>query len=337
VLFVPSEGSREVNREMVLILTEKDVYNLLDMKSSVACLERAFREQSEKRFLMPERQVFKPTEAAVVRIMTASIPKLDTLGLKVLLGVPAQRKAGSTYFAAMLFDPNDASLLAILSAGRLTQLRTGAASAIATKYLARSSVSSVGILGAGVQGYGQLEGLVAVSSLKEAVVFDIDEQRVRLFVEKATSELGVKTRQASQLEELYQADVLCTATTSTKPLVLGAKLREGTHLNAIGSNAPNRQEIDHTALQKSKVFVDDLKQALKESGDLIIPIKQGVYAPDNIVGELADVVTGKLKGRTKDTDVTVFKSVGIALEDVAVSRAAYDLARTQGVGREIAF
>jgi alanine dehydrogenase len=322
---------------LVLILKETEVNQLLDMSSTISCLENAFREQSEKRFLMPERQVFKPTDSAVVRVMAASIPKLETLGLKVLLGVPAKRKADSTYFVALLFSPEDASLLAVISAGRLTQLRTGGASAIATKYLARRSSAKVGILGAGVQGYGQLEGLAATTKLREAIVFDVDAARLRSLAERATAELGVNVKQAQQIEELYQADVLSTATTSIKPLIFGGRLREGMHLNAIGSNAPNRQEIDHTVLLKSKVFVDERTQVLSESGDVVIPIKQGLYKPENIVGELADVITGKVKGRTSDSDITMFKSVGIALEDVAVARAAYDLAMRKGVGQEIEF
>ena len=322
---------------MVLVLTEAEVNKLLDMRSAVSCLESAFREQSEKRFLMPERQVFMATDSAVVRVMAASMQQLEALGLKVLLGVPAKRKPKSTYFIVMLFNPEDASLLALISAARLTQLRTGAASAIATKHLARSSISRVGILGVGVQGYGQLEGLVAATKPQEAVVFDIDPSRVRSFVERAEKELEIKVRQARELEELYDTDVLCTATTSVKPLIFGAKMREGTHLNAVGSNAPNRQEIDHAALLKSRVFVDDTAQALKETGDLIIPIQAGMYKADRIAGELADVIAGKLKGRTSDADITLFKSVGIALEDVAVSHAAYELALAKGVGQEIVF
>ena len=160
---------------------------------------------------------------------------------------------------------------------------------------------------------------------------------MRAFAEKAKSDLGVRVRPAEQLEQLYEADLLCTATTSVKPLIFGSKLREGTHLNAIGSNAPNRREIDHTVLLKSKVFVDEIGQVLKESGDVIIPISQCLYKSESIAGELADVITVKIKGRTSDSDITMFKSVGIALEDLAVSRAAYDLALRKGVGQEIIF
>ena len=322
---------------MVLILSESDVNELVDMKAAISCLKSAFREQSEKRFLLPKRQFFKAADNAVVRIMAASIPELNSLGLKVLLGVPAKRAANATYFMVLLLAPDDARLLAVISAGRLTQLRTGAASAVATNYLAKSGILTAGILGAGVQGYGQLEGLHAVAKLKEVLVFDIDPSRVEALTKKATNELGVTIRPAHQVEELYAADVISTATTSVKPLIFGEKLRAGTHVNAVGSNAPNRQEIDHSVLLKSRVFTDKTEQVLKEGGDLVIPISQGTYRPENIVGELADVVTGKIKGRTSNSDVTLFKSVGIAIEDVAVARTVYELAIRKGAGREIAF
>jgi ornithine cyclodeaminase/alanine dehydrogenase-like protein (mu-crystallin family) len=269
--------------------------------------------------------------------MVASMPRLQGLGLKVLLGVPAKRKVSSAYFLVLLLDSDDASLLAIISAGRLIHLRTGAASAVATKHLAKDGVGSVGILGAGVQGYAQLEAMATSIHLKEASIYDIDMRRSQAVAVKAKSNLGVDTRAATQIEELYEKDVICTPTTALKPLIFGDKLREGVHINAIGSNAPNRQEIDYTVLLKSKVFTDKTEQVLQEAGDLIIPISQGLYKADNIVGEIADVITGKVKGRASNGDITLFKSVGIALEDVAVARTIYDLAVQKGVGQEIRF
>jgi ornithine cyclodeaminase/alanine dehydrogenase-like protein (mu-crystallin family) len=327
----------KVTEALVLLLKESDVNELLDMKSTVYCLEKAFREQSEKQFLLPERQVIRVTESTIVRTMAASMPRLQTLGLKVLLGIPPKRKPGSVYFVVMLFDQDDASLLAIIAANRLTQLRTGGASAVATKYLARTSFTKAGILGAGVQGYGQLEGLANVSNLHEAVVFDIDGDRVKSLAEKAKTEFGIIVRQAGKVEDLYEAEVLSTATTSVNPLLFGDKLRAGVHVNAIGSNAPNRQEIHHSVLLKSKVFVDREEQVLTEAGDLVIPIRQGLYKPENILGELADVITGKIKGRASELDITLFKSVGIALEDVAVARAVYDRAVSEGKGEDFSF
>ena len=256
MVFLPFRTrSFRVFEALVLLLKESDVNQLLDMKSTISRLENAFREQSEKRFLLPERQVVRTTDSSIIRIMAASMPRLQTLGLKVLLGVPPKRKQGSGYFVVLLFDHEDAGLLAIIAANRLTQLRTGGASAVATKYLAHPDFAKAGILGAGVQGYGQLEGLASINDLQETVVFDIDVSKVKSLVDKAKTELGIRVRQAGKVEDLSDTDVLSTATTSVKPLIFGDRLRPGIHVNAIGSNAPNRQEIDHCVLLKSRVFV----------------------------------------------------------------------------------
>lgn len=323
---------------MVLLLKESDIETLVDMKSTVTCMEAAFREQSEGRTLLPDRQVIQEAGSdAVVRIMAASVPTLQALGLKTLLGVPAKRKKNSTYFLMLLFDPCDASLSAVISAGRLTQLRTGGASAVATKYLARKSSATIGLVGAGVQGYGQLEGVASVTSLVDSLIFDIDEAKANALIEKAKSKLNLKVRRVSRLEDLYGVDVLCTATTSVKPVIYGDMLRSGTHINAVGSNVPSRQEIHESVLLKSRVFVDRKKQALNESGDFLLPIQRGEYSPEDIRGELCDVVTGKIDGRTSDMEITLFKSVGIALEDVALAKMVYDIAVGKGLGQGISF
>ncbi|HMK84200.1 MAG TPA: ornithine cyclodeaminase family protein [Candidatus Bathyarchaeia archaeon] len=320
-------------------MKESDVAKLLDMKSTVTCLEDAFREQSEKRAVQPERQIIQPTNnpTALVRIMAASVEKIKATGLKVLLGIPAKRKPHSTYFATLLFDPEDAHLLAIISAGRLTQLRTGGASAIATKHLANPHPTTIGIAGAGVQGFGQLEAIASITQLEGGCIFDIDQVRARAFANDARTKLNVELTPTSKVDDLYKVDVICTATTATKPILFGNKLKPGVHINAVGSNAPNRQEIHESVFLRSKVYVDKREQVLKEAGDLAIPIKGGLYKPENLAGELCDVLTGKIKGRTSNSDLTVFKSVGIALEDIAVARAAYDNAIKRKIGTEIEF
>lgn len=321
---------------MVLLLRETDLNSLIKMDSAISCLEKAFREQSERRVLLPERQFVQYDDSdAIVRIMVASVPNLQALGLKVLLGKPAIRKPGSTYFVIMLFDPKDASLLAVISATRLTQLRTGGASGVATKYLARSDSETIGLVGAGVQSYGQLEGVAAVTKLRGGIVFDLNETSSLTLIEKAKSNLGLELQQTSDLDDLYSVDILCTATTSVKPVIFGEKLRPGMHINAVGSNAPNRQEIHESVLLKSKVFVDRKEQTLKESGDFLIPSGQGRYDVTSIQGELCDVLAGKIEGRRSKEDITLFKSVGIALEDIAVARLAYELGVRQGLGQEI--
>jgi alanine dehydrogenase len=321
---------------VVLVLTETDLDNLVSMGSAVESLERAFREQSEGRVLLPERQFIQQDNSdAIVRIMVASAPSLQALGLKALLGKPAIRRDGLTYFVVLLFNPEDASLLAIISAKRLTQLRTGATSGVATKYLARSDSKRIGLVGAGVQGFGQLEGVAAVANLRGGIVFDPNDRNATTMIEKAQSRFGLKLERRSNLDDIYDVDILCTATTSVKPLIFGDKLRPGMHINAIGSNAPNRQEVHESALLRSKVFVDRREQALSESGDFVVPSSQGRYDAGLIKAELCDVVNQRVEGRTSGEDITLFKSVGIAIEDIAVARLAYDVAVLSGVGKEI--
>ena len=308
----------------------------MDMKTALSSLDAAFREQSKNRVLMPSRQLMKEKDSdAVVRIMAVSASGIQSLGFKTLLGVPGKRKQNSTYFLTLVLDTSDASVLAVVAANRLTQLRTGAASGIASKCLAKRNVETVGLLGAGVQGYGQLEGVAAATSIAKGKVYDIDWRRAEDLIAQAKENLGIEVEKAENIEELCACDILCTATPSSTPLIFGASVRPGTHINAIGSNAPNRQEIDSSVLPKSKVYVDRLEQALEEAGDLIIPIKQGLYKAESIAGNLCDVLSGRIAGRDDESQITLFKSVGIALEDIAVARKAYELALKKGIGQEV--
>lgn len=321
---------------MVLLLKESDVCSLIDMRKALSALEEAFREQSESQVISPDRQVIQTEKSsAIVRIMAAAAPRLQALGLKVLLGIPSKRRNNRTYFSTMLFDPDDGSLIAIMSEARLTQLRTGAASAIATKYLMAPRSTKLGLAGAGVQGYGQLEGVATVVNLSEVLIFDLDQDRAELLVKECKSKFGLDALCVSSVHDLSQADIISTATTSTEPII--ERVRPGTHINAIGSNAPNRREIHESILTQSRVIVDKKEQALRESGDLVIPIRKGLYRNEYIAGELCDVVSGKIIGRTSNSDITLFKSVGIALEDIAVSRAVYELAVEKGLGEEFSF
>lgn len=220
---------------MALLLTEDNIKQLLDTRGAISYLERAFREQSKGNVLMPGRQLLREKDSnAVVRIMSASVPAMNDLGAKIPLGTPATRKHGSTYFVTLLFDPTDASLLAVVAANRLTQLRTGDASGIAAEHLARSGSKSLGILGAGVQGYGQLEGASASVSVESVTVYDLDAAKMDAMIVRAKNELGLDLRKAKSAGELYSNDILCKATPAAEPVIFGDSLKPGTHLNAVG-------------------------------------------------------------------------------------------------------
>lgn len=322
----------------MLLISEADVNMLLGMRDTISCLEEAFHEQSGGNVAMPSRQVLKAGgSSAVVRLMSAAIPKMNALGAKLLLGAPATRQLGRTYFVTAIFDPEDASLQALVAANRLTQLRTGAASGIATKHLAKKSSKTLGVLGAGIQGYGQLEGVTAGVSVESVTAFDLDSAKLDSLVLQAKEKLGLDVKKAKKVEELYETDVLCTATPATKPAIFGDQIAPGTHINAVGSNAPTRQEIDSRVLQRSRIFVDKLEQVMEEAGDIVIPLKAGEISAEKIAGNICDVVTGKIPGRESESQITLFKSVGIALEDITTARIAYEKALKAGIGTQVSF
>jgi alanine dehydrogenase len=323
---------------LVLILTDDEAMQVLRMGKAIDVVREAFRKLGEGSVEMPLRvQMRYPKTDGIVRIMPASIDGRGELGVKMLLGNPASRKPDLTYFSVLLFAPDDGHLLAMIGARRLTQLRTGAASAVATDYLARKDVSTVGIFGCGAQAWGQLEGLAEVRDVKNVKVFDVDTGRSRDFAERARKELGVTVSEFTSPSMVVKgSDVVVTATTSTTPVFNGDDLEEGTHVNAIGSNAPVRQEIDVKTLSRSKIVVDSLEQVRKEAGDFVVPMESGQFDIGKVYAELCDLVTGRKKGREVDSEVTLFKSVGVAIEDIAVASAVYQEATQRGLGREIA-
>jgi alanine dehydrogenase len=322
---------------MVILLDEEDVNRVIDMKRAIDVIEESFRLLGLGKIEMPTRVHVKyPNTFGILRIMASSIDGIGALGSKMLLGYPPKRKPGLTYFVAMVFDPLDGHLLSIMGANRLTQLRTGAASAVATKYLARQDASIVGLFGSGVQARGQLEGLAEVRKVKEVRVYDIDKEKRDKFCKEQGHKLGIDVKGVEEPEFAVKGcDIIVTATTSRSPLFGGDVLDEGVHINAIGSNNPAKREVDVKTLMRSKIVVDHKGQALKEAGDLIIPIREGLLDPDVIYAELSDIVLGRKKGREDDKEITLFKSVGIASEDVALAYAIYQEAVKQGLGKEI--
>jgi alanine dehydrogenase len=321
---------------MVLILDEPTVSKLANLDSIIADVEKALTQYSDKKTVMPPRyQLDRPGTPGTLRVMLATLPEPKAAGLKVLTGTAGKRAPNRTYFVVMLFD-EDGSLLSIMSANRLTQLRTGAASAIATKHLARTDSKKIGLIGAGVQGLGQLEAITHILRIKSGYVHDVSNGQAQKAKATAQERFGVELDISKSADEVArQVDVLVTATTSNRPVFEASSVRPGAHINAIGSNMPSRREIDPTLLRRAKVFVDSIEQATKESGDLIEAISKDGYKVEEIRGELGEVIAGKKHGRTSRDDITLFKSVGIAVEDIAAAKSIYEQALRQGTGVEL--
>ncbi|TLZ95251.1 MAG: ornithine cyclodeaminase family protein, partial [Methanobacteriota archaeon] len=239
-------------------------------------------------------------------------------------------------FWVHLFDVATGELVAVVQADRLGQQRTGAASGVATKYLARPDASTVGIVGTGWQAESQLEAVCAVRSIRRIRCYGRDKARREGFAKKMASLLGVTVDAAGSPEAaIREADIAIAATNAPRPVVQGEWLPSGCHINAIGANRLETRELDDAAVRRCAfVATDSIEQAREESGDLVEPMKRGLITWDR-VHEIGEVIAGKVRGRTNADDITLFKSHGIAIEDVAVAALVYERARDAKIGKSI--
>jgi len=329
--------------EMVLILTKSDMELVLTMKENIGVLEQAFKEQASGNVDMPLRPTIVLDEFhGRASFMPAYVGgDMKALGIKVISAFqdnPTKHNLPFIQGTILLLDAKNGSLLAILDGGHVTAMRTAAASGVATKYMARQDVEQVGIFGAGIQGETHLLAMCEVSKISRALVFDVSKQKADAFSKKMKKEVDVEISVAnSEREVIKDSDIIVTVTTSRQPVFKGEWLESGCHINGVGSHhGPGIREVDATTVKRSLVVVDSREACLKEAGDLIDPIAEGVISQEHIYAELGEVVAGKKKGRMKDGDITFFKSVGLALEDVSTALRTYDLAQKRGVGKNVA-
>lgn len=316
---------------MVLLLRERDVRSLLDMYANIMVLEQAFgawaQGHAENR---PRTRIEQ--ENGYMHLLAAAVPSQGVVGFKTYTNF---RRAGMRS-VVMLFSSVDGRLLSIIEADFLGRTRTGAASGLATKYLARPDASVVGLIGAGKQAKAQVLGVCAVRQVKAVYVYSRRLAECEQFCNELRQRLSIEVSPVPSARlALKEADIVITATTSPEPVLPGDWLKSGSHINAIGSNWADRRELDLMTLQRSQVIVtDSQEQARVEAGDFIIPANEGVFDWSR-VSDLADVVAGRGPKRESESDITLYKGVGIALEDVATAAHVYTLARERRIGEEI--
>lgn len=239
-------------------------------------------------------------------------------------------------FLVPLFQAKTGELLALIEACYLGQMRTGAASGVATKLLARPDARKVGIIGTGLQAATQIEAVAAVRKIECVRAFGRDPERRQRFAREMSEKLSVPVEVAASVEEaLHDADIAITSTNASKPVVEGRWLRAGTHINAIGANFPEKAELDADAVNRADViFADSREQSKLEAGDLIQAF-EGDYSRWNDVKELGDLIAGRVDGRTSPEQITLFKSNGIAIEDIVTAGRVYELALQRGIGSNV--
>ncbi len=316
---------------MTLHINEAEVRQLLTMPMAIAAVEDISRKQAEGSVVVHPRRRFELPEHGYFHYMAALDSAAGYVGMKQYTYVK-----GKLRFLVPLYSATTGELLALIEADYMGQLRTGAASGVATKYLARKLAKVAGILGTGGQARTQLEAIHSVRMLDSVFVYGRDAQRRNHFSEEMSERLGINVYPAeSAAAAVGSAEIVCTATTSSHPVLHGEDLAQGVHINAIGANHAHKQELDEAAVAKANlIFVDSLAQSQQEAGDLIIPFSKQPQRWTS-VRELSDLVAGKAPSRANDAQITLFKSNGIAAWDLAVAEKVYTLAKEKGLGREL--
>lgn len=326
----------------MLVLTRSQVRDLVSMSDAIALMKEAFAELSAGRTVSPLRTVIPLQDReADALFMPAFVPSMDALGLKsvnVFRNNPS-RGLPAIHALVMLVDTETGQPAAIMDGSYLTALRTGAVSGAAADLLAREDSRTLTVIGAGAQGVTQIAAICAVRPIERVIAVDINEaalERLREGIRRDWPDLLERVEISTNAPgAVRQADIVCTATTSRQPVFADANLKPGTHVSGVGAYTPQMQEIPAETVVRATVVVDAMDAALEEAGDLIIPLNQGLVSRDHFARELGMLVNGDVPGRTSREEITFFKSVGNAVQDVVVAKRAVERAEQRGVGLEI--
>jgi alanine dehydrogenase len=323
----------------MLVLSEKDVQKLLNIDELIRALEQAHIQYSTRKAVMPVRLVVPlPQIHGRITSMPGYLTEDKALGMKIVTYFQNNPKQDLPAILAtiMLFSAETGKLIAAMDGAFITAIRTACASAMATKALANPKASVAGILGAGVQARAHIQALCRVKKLQRIKIYSplgISAERVRQELE---SELGVDIEVATSAEDTVRgSDLVVTVTTAKEPILEFDWLKPGAHINAVGSHRPDLREIDGTTLARSRVVVDSREAVMAECGDILLAIKENAISEGSIHAEIGEVLAGAKSGRSSAAEITLYKSVGIAIQDVAAAHLIYRKALDKKVGTEV--
>ncbi len=321
----------------IIWLNRKEVESLLDMKGTLKVVEEAFRQHGLKKVQMPPKlYLYFKNHNGDLRTMPGYLEEQDITGVKIVNVHPDNRKIGlPTVMALVILNSTETGApLAIMDGTYLTDMRTGAAGGVAVKYLARKNAKTVGFVGTGNQARSQLLAINEVVDIHEIKATSASEKETLAFKDDMELRIECEITPKKTIREVCDCDILVTTTPSREPIVINDWILEGTHINAIGADAPGKEELDPLILKRAKVIVDDIQQA-SHSGEVNVPISKGLLSVNDIFGELGEVITGKKKARTNDSDITVFDSTGLAIQDVATADMVYRKALKANMGMKL--
>ncbi len=320
-----------------LILDKKTIQTLIDMKKAIPAVEAAFREYGLGHAQMPPK-IYLELEKfdGDFRAMPVYLSRLNKCSLKWVNAHPGNAKYNLPAVMAVIIlsDPQTGFPLSIMDGTYATTLRTGAASGVAAKYLARKDSSRVALIGCGIQGHSQLAALRQIFKIREVNVWGKSEGEVKRFIKEMRRPREIMSASATIASCVQEADIIVTSTPSRAPIVRREWIKKGTHINAIGADAAGKQELDPKILRDAKVVVDDWAQAA-HSGEINVPVSLGLLSRADIYAQLGEIVAGKKSGRISQEEVTVFDSTGLAIQDVAVADLIYKTACRRKVGKVV--
>jgi len=325
-------------RKPIRIIKAGEIKQFYSMSKAIDAMGVAFSSLSAGKSHVPMRFVSKlPNQELVMLFKPAFVDKDKRVTIKFL----TQRESGfipgipTIQGIVLVIDSKTGEILAIMDGEYFTALRTGAASGLATRCFARKEAQIMALFGCGSQGRTQLEAVHCERDIKKVLVYDTNEQLARKFISEMEKRFHLEMVYTTDTKELREADIICTATNSQKPLFQRENVKEGVHINAIGSFQPHMQELDPLLVRDARVFLDHAEPCLKESGDLIKPIQEGIISESHIAGEIGDFLLDSITGRESKDQITLFKSVGVAIQDYAVATDIYRSSLEQGFGIEI--
>lgn len=320
----------------VRIVTQPEVEELLPMHECVEVMREALMTLARGDAVLPLRTMtWLPDRSGLLGLMPACLGAPPVMGLKVVTVMPGNH--GTAYDshqgAVMIFEVEHGRPLAIMDATSITAIRTAAVSGVATRALAREDAGDLAILGSGVQAASHLDAMAAVRPLRRVRVWSRDPGRSRAFAERGSARHAVRVEVAGSARAAVEgADLICTTTAAKQPVLEGAWLAPGAHINAVGACFRDARELDTAAVAGARLYVDRRESALNEAGDFIIPKAEGAFGDDHIVGELGEVLIGRVAGRRAPAERTLFKSLGIAIEDLAAAHHIWRKAEAQDRG-----
>jgi alanine dehydrogenase len=325
------------------LLSRKDIEGFFTMRMCMEAVERAFADLATGNATMPQRTpIVVPDHHGVALFMPAHIKSLGALGAKVVTVYKdnvAKHSLPTVLGTIILLDEATGFPVALMDGGFLTAMRTGAVSGVATKYMARPEAKVAALFGTGVQAFAQVLGVHEARPLSRLIAYSIDPAEARKrFAHKITEQTGVQVELVDDpAVAVAHADIVILATNAATPIVDGRWFAPGAHINGIGSHAPKMRELDSLTVQKSRIVCDLTGACKAEAGDFMIPAEAGEWAWDKVAGDLGDVIIGKVPGRTSRGEITLFKSVGLAIQDMSAARIVFDEAVKRGIGTEFQF